>query len=182
MITIVDPFTQAELSTALKQVFREVADFFAQIPARQFFEHSSEAWSPAENLVHLSKSVSPVAKAMKFPKLLSAVVFGTSNGSSRRLAQIKEAYLLELAHGAQATGRFVPTVEMAPADIEQAKNTVLAKWSETGDKLLAVLREWAETDLDRFQLPHPILGQVTVREMLFFTLYHSQHHVNDVQA
>jgi len=25
-------------------------------------------------------------------------------------------------------------------------------------------------------LPHPLLGKVTVREMLYFTIHHVQHH------
>jgi hypothetical protein len=31
--------------------------------------------------------------------------------------------------------------------------------------------------LERIRLPHPLLGRLTTREMLFFTLYHNQHHV-----
>ena len=31
-------------------------------------------------------------------------------------------------------------------------------------------------DLDAVLLPHPLLGKLTVREMLFFTVYHVQHH------
>jgi hypothetical protein len=30
-------------------------------------------------------------------------------------------------------------------------------------------------------LPHPLLGKLTVREMLFFTLYHQRHHVAVVE-
>jgi uncharacterized damage-inducible protein DinB len=34
--------------------------------------------------------------------------------------------------------------------------------------------------LDRLRLPHPALGKLTVREMLFFTIYHNIHHVENV--
>lgn len=39
------------------------------------------------------------------------------------------------------------------------------------------LEGWSERDLDRIRMPHPILGMLTTREMLFFTLYHNRHHV-----
>jgi hypothetical protein len=29
-------------------------------------------------------------------------------------------------------------------------------------------------------MPHPLLGKLTVREMLLFTLYHNLHHVQNV--
>jgi hypothetical protein len=42
--------------------------------------------------------------------------------------------------------------------------------------LARALEHWTEMDLDRCRLPHPLLGKITVREMLFFTLYHYEHH------
>ncbi len=39
---------------------------------------------------------------------------------------------------------------------------------------------WSETSLDRYRLPHPLLGRLTVREMLFFTLGHGLHHARNV--
>ena len=30
--------------------------------------------------------------------------------------------------------------------------------------------------LDHYLLPHPLLGKITLREMLFFSAYHIQHH------
>jgi hypothetical protein len=41
---------------------------------------------------------------------------------------------------------------------------------------------WSEIDLDRYRLPHPLLGKLTVREMLFFTLQHLAHHASKVEA
>jgi hypothetical protein len=26
-------------------------------------------------------------------------------------------------------------------------------------------------------MPHPLLGKITAREMIYFTVYHSEHHV-----
>ena len=49
-------------------------------------------------------------------------------------------------------------------------------------RLHGAITRWGERALDRFRLPHPALGQLTVREMLFFTLYHNLHHVLNVAA
>jgi len=38
--------------------------------------------------------------------------------------------------------------------------------------------DWSELQMDRIRLPHPVLGKLSVREMLFFTLYHNQHHLD----
>jgi uncharacterized damage-inducible protein DinB len=44
-------------------------------------------------------------------------------------------------------------------------------------RLVAALERWSDRNLDRIQLPHPILGKITAREMVFFTIYHGHHHI-----
>jgi uncharacterized damage-inducible protein DinB len=34
----------------------------------------------------------------------------------------------------------------------------------------------SEEDLDKHILPHPLIGKTTIREILYFTIYHVQHH------
>ncbi len=46
--------------------------------------------------------------------------------------------------------------------------------------LVGKIPGWSEAALDRYRLPHPLLGKLTVREMLFFTLYHNAHHLDQV--
>jgi uncharacterized damage-inducible protein DinB len=48
-------------------------------------------------------------------------------------------------------------------------------------ELVRAAGRWSERALDARQLPHPLLGKLTVREMLFFTLYHNRHHVDVVK-
>ena len=38
------------------------------------------------------------------------------------------------------------------------------------------LEKYSESDLDLIILPHPLLGKITLREMMYFTIYHVQHH------
>jgi hypothetical protein len=132
--------------------------------------------------VHLIKSVSPVGKAMQMPKLLPAVMFGTSKVGSVRYADIRERYVQKLADGGQATGAYVPSVEAAPAQPDETKRATLMKWGEVSDRLDHAVQAWKDDDLDKYQLPHPLIGTITVREMLFFTLYHNLLHANEART
>jgi hypothetical protein len=38
------------------------------------------------------------------------------------------------------------------------------------------MERWSEAELDAYRLPHPLLGRLSVREMMFFTLLHNRHH------
>ncbi|MFN2437645.1 MAG: hypothetical protein ABR503_00495 [Chitinophagaceae bacterium] len=43
-------------------------------------------------------------------------------------------------------------------------------------ELCKILNKYSEEEIDRFVLPHPLLGKLTLREMMYFTIYHVEHH------
>lgn len=174
-------FTKAELISSFGKVHHEVASYFLSIPLESFFKAPAEKWSPAENLLHLIKSVKPVAMALNKPRLLLRLLFGKPQTVSRRFERIKETYQRKLAEGGKAPGRFVPAIGEIPSHPEPFRNNLVRKWNATGENLIAVLRNWQDENLDKYLLPHPLLGKLTIREMLLFTLYHDLHHVNNVR-
>jgi DinB superfamily len=168
------PRTHAEIMLALTRSKQVVAAFFGAIDARRFFAHPDDVWSAAENLEHLIKAVRPLATALRLPKLLTRVAFGGGRPGPRSYDDIASAYVELLQQGGTASGRALPSIDMQSAD---AQRELLSDWRVVNDKLLNTLRSWSDDTLDQQQLPHPLLGKLTVREMLFFTLYHNGHHV-----
>ena len=43
------------------------------------------------------------------------------------------------------------------------------------------LTNFTEGELDNLVLPHPLLGQLTIREMIYFTIYHVEHHTRNIK-
>jgi hypothetical protein len=69
----------------------------------------------------------------------------------------------------------VPAVDReAPSAARQERS--LANLAALGDELAAALGRWRDRQLDRYRLPHPLLGALTVREMVAWSLYHGRHH------
>lgn len=179
MISLGQPYGKSEIIEAWSDEYLEVGRFFAGIEGEEFFAAPAGVWSPAENLVHLIRSARPVAKALRIPKLLLRLRFGRMERPSQSFAAIRATYVdVSLAGGAVASGPFIPQVTGSGPEVKQR---ILTAWNGTGRQLEQVLAPWPEEALDRLQLPHPLLGNLSVREMLFFTLYHTMHHVNDVQ-
>ena len=180
MLQLGAPYSQEEIAAAWLAEVTAVADFFAMMETAAFFAAPEGVWSPAENLVHLIKSCSPVIMALNIPKTALRIRFGWVGHESRSLAQVRHTYLNDaLANGGQAGGPFLPEVKDDFTAVHQVD--IVAKWQEKGSALTDALAKWSEKDLDNYLLPHPLLGKMTVREILFFTLYHNLHHVNDVQ-
>jgi hypothetical protein len=161
------PVLQQEL-VAHHRAFAQHLDSF-QEPA---FVHSENGkWSPAQQLDHLVRSTAPVLLAFRLPTLLPSLLFGKAKQPSRTYEELKQVYLQHLQAGRKASGRFIP----ASVAFHQ-KPALLKQLDQNISKLAKQVGTFTEGELDQYRLPHPILGKLTFREMLYFTLYHVQHH------
>jgi len=80
-------------------------------------------------------------------------------------------YHEKLQKGGRASGRFIPKSFRfdQKADGIKALHALLAKLEKQ-------IRGYSEETLDTLILPHPLLGKITLREMIYFTAYHAEHH------
>jgi hypothetical protein len=174
-----EPFAKAEIESSLRAVDRDIAAFFGSLAPEEFVLREGEAWTPAEHVLHLCKTTNAVARGFGMPRLVLRLRFGRAKSPSRSYAQVRDAYRTTLAAGGKAPAPFVPPPENPTGDdIEGRRTDILGKWARANDRLRGAVSGWNETSLDRIALPHPLLGKLTAREMLLFTLYHDRHHVD----
>jgi hypothetical protein len=156
-------------------------EFWRSIQPQRFASPFGEAWSPADTVRHLIKSTAPVAQALFSPKPGLQAMFGTASRASMPYPELVDRYHAALAAGGNA-GSFAPSPSPIPADLRAWQKDLVSKCESEIAALSAAAEPWSESDLDLYQLPHPLLGKLTVREMLFFTLYHFEHHRKIVAA
>lgn len=181
MIEIQNPYRKEALATELENTHSELAHYFASLSAKVFFEKPLDKWSPSENLVHLIKSQKTLSSGLKLPKIFLKFKYGKPKHDSRLYPKVREAYLQKLANGAESPEQFAPDNTPPESDLDSQKEQVLTKWDEIHARLLKTFERWKEQDLDRYVLPHPIMGALTIREMMMFTIYHTVHHLTNVQ-
>ncbi len=177
--TVAEPYAQAEIVRELGSLHEQSTTFWNGFSDADFFAPLGEAWSPADNVRHLEKSIRPVARALRLPRPLLWIAFGSARDPSRRYDAIRTIYQQRLSEGVTA-GPYAPTPRPSPADPTTARRELMAQREATARALASAIERWSERALDRRRLPHPALGKLTVREMLFFTLYHNLHHVMNV--
>jgi hypothetical protein len=169
---------QPELVANIDKLLDEGHRFWQDMSPEIFVKKVDRTWSPAENVVHLLKSTRPVAKALGYPRWLLRLLFGKANAPSRHWIPLREVYLQKLAEGTEP-GSYGPKPMHFDAPIE-SKRQLIDKLQQALALLRTNLERWKETDLDRYPLPHPSLGKLTIREMVIFTLFHYQHHFEKV--
>ena len=170
------PEWKDELVASFETLARTDAQFWGGLDPEVFVAPIGTAWSPADNVRHLSKSTKPVARALRLPKIVPALLFGRASARSRSYAEVVQAYRAVLAGGGTA-GRFAPSGPPEFTDAAVYQRESVARWSAEVTRLAGAIEGWSESALDTYRLPHPLLGKLTVREMLMFTLYHNQHHL-----
>ncbi len=132
-----------------------------------------DKWTAAGHLDHLLKSTRPLNLALRLPLLVLDSRFGKKNERKERTyEELVEKYRKKLAEGGSATGPYIPK---GNGHSKKALKTQLQKEVE---KLSKVINRWNEDKMGIYVLPHPLLGKLTIREMLMFTIYHTQHHLN----
>ncbi|MEO6324751.1 MAG: DinB family protein [Thermoanaerobaculia bacterium] len=172
------PHSGREVADGLRSLHVETERYLERIPPQVFVRPQGDKWSPADHVRHLSKSNFPVAQALKLPRVLLRALFGKGK-ASLSFEEMRVSYRAKLEAGAKA-GRFAPVPKPRPGDPEAWRREVLEKYRLSADSLRTGIARWSEAELDAYRLPHPLFGKLTVREMLFFTLYHNAHHVRIV--
>lgn len=179
MIQCMNPHALPEIVAEITRTNQLIFEYFSSIEEEAFFAHPAHVWSPAENLAHLSKSVRAATLGLKVPQAVSGLIWGAAE--SRSFAELVSEYRQALAEGGESPPEFVAEIPEPIADKAATRQAVLQRWQQSAAKLAAAAASWDDEDLDKARVPHPLLGKLTIRELLFFTLYHNLHHMNDAR-
>jgi len=158
---------QAQLHEKHDAFIRLVMD----LNEEDFCRKPNEKWSAGEQMAHIYLSVKPLRQALALPKFLPKLLFGQANRPGRSYDELVSKYNEKLAQGGRASGGYVPK----PVSYNE-RNKLCSNLTQEIKLLEKKINRFNENDLDRYILPHPLLGKLTLREMLYFTIYHVQHH------
>lgn len=175
-IVVEPPTTRDTLLASLVQVDAQATALWRSFEPSEYFKRPADGgWSPAQNVAHLRRSTVPVIWTLNTPRTLLTILFGRPRAASRSFEEVRGVYRQTLAAGAQA-GLFGPPRQRPPRDPARAQVRSLDRWQRLIPRLSTAIGTWKESELDRYRVLHPLIGKLTVREMLHFTLYHLTHH------
>jgi hypothetical protein len=147
------------------------ADYIAGLPVEDFTFSNGGKWTAGQQIDHICKGVKPLAQGLSLPKFAIGIIFGTTERNSIGYDALVTKYQTALLNGGKATGKFIP--QAINADRQEILREKLLNLVESLTKKLG---KFSEADLDKFTVPHPIIGRLTMREILYFTIYHVEHH------
>ena len=154
---------------ALAEAFSAVEALFNLVNDAKINLKPTEKWSFGEEMLHLIMSTNGTALLLASPdERLSP-----SDHASRSYDAIVDEYKAKLLLN--------PTIGQAFADKagKSYKGADLkASFAKAAQNTLLALKYWDEAKSDQWMVwKHPLLGKMTAREMVYFTVYHTRHHL-----
>ena len=164
------------LKIKIQENYKTFLDFISNLSDDLFVKSKVEKWTAGQQLEHIYLSVKPVRQALSLPKFLLIILWGKANRKSRNYDELVIKYLGKLSNGGKAPTRFIPD------EVHLEKRPKLKElFSKEISRLNRKIDNFSESELDKFVLPHPLLGKLTFREMLYFTIYHVEHHQKSIE-
>lgn len=132
-------------------------------------------WTAGQHVLHLTQSTKPLIKGLSTPKILLKYRFGKCNRPIRTYEEVVSKYHTKL----ERLGNVVsPFSQQMPAITKGQKDSLLNELRDLNSTLAKKSLKILDKNLDIVLLPHPLMGKMTLREILMWNAYHLQHHTD----
>jgi uncharacterized damage-inducible protein DinB len=167
-----------EITNRLHQAAGDFTNYCSTLSDEQFFYQPGEKWSAAQQVKHLTTATNMARFPFVLPKFMVRIVGGKPNRPSRTYDELVAKYPLKLERGGRASGRYIPK----PIHVSYGKKKMLTRFSKAMQKFASSLdQNWKGPQPDLYIAPHPLLGKITLRELCYFTIHHTYHHLESIQ-
>ena len=167
--------TKSTLQVGLEAAVTDCRTATLNVSDAVFFDNSNGKWSIGENLIHLVMVAKRFGSVFRMPKEQIAN-FGLATRPSRSFDGILAAYMESLKGLAVAPK---PFVAMQTAD--DTRTSVVERYNNAHSILATSFMTFSEEELDKYQVSHPLLGLMTMREMMDFIVFHIGHHQRAIE-
>lgn len=170
--------TTASANTQLNEVAAQLYDYCLSLTDEKFFSQPGDKWSAAQQIRHLITSTNMARLAFRLPAFMVRWVGGKPNRPSRSYEALVEKYKSRLQQGGRASGRYIPKAIPASYGKKRLLDEYMQAMKRYGH---ACTRGKQGANPDQYLAPHPLLGKITLRELNYFTIYHTLHHLDSIR-
>lgn len=162
----------------LENVHNNLFEFLESQDSEKWESGPEGKWTTGQHALHLLQSIKALNNALSLPKFLLKYKFGKSNRAVRDFDTVANRYKERLAEVNGTT--FGPSQNMKIPKLKE-KKYVLDRIQAENKKLQYKTNKWKDKDFDTYILPHPLMGKMPVREIVMWTSYHVNHHLDTLK-
>ncbi|MEQ6122793.1 DinB family protein [Pseudotenacibaculum sp. MALMAid0570] len=158
----------------IEQKHQELFDWLANSSEENWEKGPDERWTTGQQILHLVNTGKMLNKALKYPKFILKYKFGTSNRPSRSYEDVAKRYQERLTENKERAKEFNKGLRKPLTKEKQELTDSLQVLSK---KLQYKTSKFKDKHLDTLLLPHPLMGRMTLREIIMWSAYHTEHHL-----
>lgn len=163
--------SKTTIINSLRNSVENFNELISNLNKEEFEININNKWSAGQDLVHLIKLLRILNIAYLIPKPLLGLLYGINKDEQRSFEHLQMLYKKALANGAKSPSIYIPN-----SVLFENKTSLIEKHQLLNKKFIEKINKHTEDELDKFRLPHPILGKVSLRELVLFTSFHTIHH------
>lgn len=164
---------KSQIANSLNQSSGLLADWIKQQSPEKFEYNPPGKWDTSQHLDHLIRTTQAINKGLKIPKFIIRYKFGKPNRTVRSYEEVITRYQQKLQN--------IPPDMSSPLGTSKypldKKYETIDVFLADNQKLIKLIDKWKESQLDKYLLPHPLMGRMLIRELLMWTSYHHLHHL-----
>lgn len=159
----------------LEETHQKLFNWLENHPEEKWMNGPEGKWTTGQHMLHLVNSCKLLNKALGYPKFLIKYKFGVSNREGRNYEAVAKRYDERLAESQEKAKAF--NKDLATPSIKEKKH-LISSLQIQNKKLQYKTRKLKDRHLDTLLLPHPLMGRMTLREIIMWTDHHTKHHLS----
>ncbi len=166
--------TKQELIERFFNNHKELVDYINSLSDDQFI-YSNGKWTAGQQLSHINLCLQPISQALASKEYIIQK-FGEIDRDAMDYDQVIINYKSALEKGGKAPDRFVPEM-VSVID----RNKLTTELTALLLKIKTQLSDYTDQELNTLILPHPLLGNMTIRELIYLMTHHATHHLRQTE-
>ena len=146
-------------------------DWIAKQPEDIWVKGPDGKWTTGQQILHLVNSLQLLNNALSYPRFIIKYKFGTCNREIRDYESVAKNCQKKLIENKEKTRVFNQKLKIPTL---QERERLLTKIQSK--KLQYKTKKISDKNLDTLLIPHPLMGRMTVREIIMWTAHHTEHH------
>jgi len=168
-----------ELNSLLDKHYKLLFDWFENCNDEAYVvSKTGGKWSPGQHAEHLRKSTRMLNKAFQMPGIALWWKFGRLKRKEQPFDYFWKQYR-DISKDPNQL--FKAPSRLNPGDVTaEDRNKIMSRLQEELDNLKANINSSSERSLTKRVVPHLYFGKMSLREMVYFTAFHTQHHLDAI--
>ena len=162
----------------LEKKHKELFDWLENQPLENWEKGPKNKWTTSQHILHLVNSLQLLNNALSYPKFILKYKFGVCNRASRDYKAVAKNYDEKLEKNQDRARNFNKDLKKPTL---KERESLLTKFQIQQKKLQYKTKKISDKNLDKLIIPHPLMGKMTLREIIMWTAHHTEHHTETLK-